>query len=113
MGVDLPVHYGKCLHTAPTREHPHGRLRRAAEYNSEFVKRKQKDARVRSGWTSDRVGYLEKDARYVHRGARAFWFYLIHRPHSKANRAGTRGFRAPEVLLKCSEQTGGLSKCVS
>lgn len=26
---------------------------------------------------------------------------------SKANRAGTRGFRAPEVLLKCGSQTGG------
>lgn len=31
----------------------------------------------------------------------------IRRPLSKANRAGTRGFRAPEVLLKCSEQSGG------
>lgn len=29
-------------------------------------------------------------------------------PISKANRAGTRGFRAPEVLLKCGEQTGGM-----
>lgn len=29
------------------------------------------------------------------------------RPISKANRAGTRGFRAPEVLFKCNEQTGG------
>ena len=29
------------------------------------------------------------------------------RPHSKANRAGTRGFRAPEVLLKCGDQCGG------
>ncbi|KAI0298832.1 kinase-like domain-containing protein [Russula brevipes] len=92
MGTEPPVHYGKCLHTAPTREHPHGRLRRATEYNSEFVKKKQKDARMRSGWTSDRVGYLEKDTR----------------PHSKANRAGTRGFRAPEVLLKCNEQTGAI-----
>ncbi|KAI9508140.1 kinase-like protein [Russula earlei] len=92
MGMDPPVHYGKCLHTGPTREHAHGRIRRAAEYNSDFVKRKQKDARMRSGWTSDRVGYLEKDTR----------------PQSKANRAGTRGFRAPEVLLKCNEQTGAI-----
>ncbi|KAI0306879.1 kinase-like protein [Multifurca ochricompacta] len=92
MGAEPQTHYGKCLHTAPTREHPHGRLRRAAEYNAEFVRKKQKDARMRSGWTSDRVGYLEKDTR----------------PHSKANRAGTRGFRAPEVLLKCNEQTGAI-----
>ena len=33
--------------------------------------------------------------------------YLIFRPHTKANRAGTRGFRAPEVLLKCGDQSGG------
>lgn len=31
------------------------------------------------------------------------------RPMSKANRAGTRGFRAPEVLLKCPDQSGGTS----
>lgn len=33
------------------------------------------------------------------------------RPHSKANRAGTRGFRAPEVLLKCNSQSGGSLSC--
>lgn len=27
------------------------------------------------------------------------------RPSRRANRAGTRGFRAPEVLFKCTEQT--------
>lgn len=31
----------------------------------------------------------------------------LFRPHSKANRAGTRGFRAPEVLFKCGDQSGG------
>lgn len=29
------------------------------------------------------------------------------RPRVKANRAGTRGFRAPEVLFKCESQTVG------
>jgi hypothetical protein len=29
------------------------------------------------------------------------------RPTIKANRAGTRGFRAPEVVLKCPDQTMG------
>lgn len=69
------MHYGKCLHTAPTREQPHGRLRRTAEYNSDFVRKKQKDARMRSGWTSDRVGYLEKDTRYA-RPCRAWTLVL-------------------------------------
>lgn len=31
------------------------------------------------------------------------------RPNVRANRAGTRGFRAPEVLLKCPDQTVGAS----
>jgi hypothetical protein len=33
--------------------------------------------------------------------------FFYRRVVSKANRAGTRGFRAPEVLLKCGAQTGG------
>jgi hypothetical protein len=33
--------------------------------------------------------------------------FICCRVVSKANRAGTRGFRAPEVLLKCGSQTGG------
>lgn len=40
----------------------------------------------------DRVGFKRDDPR----------------PNAKANRAGTRGFRAPEVLLKCPDQTGAL-----
>ncbi len=34
---------------------------------------------------------------------------LDRRPQIRANRAGTRGFRAPEVVLKCPDQTMG--KC--
>ena len=34
------------------------------------------------------------------------------RPTIKANRAGTRGFRAPEVVLKCPDQTMGALACV-
>ncbi|EDR12174.1 uncharacterized protein LACBIDRAFT_152151, partial [Laccaria bicolor S238N-H82] len=48
--------------------------------------------RAKSKLPSEKVGYPDKDTR----------------PVSKANRAGTRGFRAPEVLLKCGEQTGAL-----
>lgn len=32
-------------------------------------------------------------------------FKSFERPPLRVNRAGTRGFRAPEVLLKCPEQT--------
>ena len=82
---------GLCLHTGATRSHPHGQLRSGEEIDSEFIKRMQREGRFKSALPSERVGYLERDPR----------------PHSKANRAGTRGFRAPEVLLKCGMQTGG------
>ncbi|ORY48010.1 kinase-like domain-containing protein [Leucosporidium creatinivorum] len=42
-----------------------------------------------AGGQGGRVGYLKED----------------RRPSVRANRAGTRGFRAPEVLLKCPDQT--------
>ncbi|KAH6638577.1 kinase-like domain-containing protein [Truncatella angustata] len=51
--------------------------------------------RIRSSWTANATqagpqhGYPKNDTR----------------PSRRANRAGTRGFRAPEVLFKCTEQT--------
>ncbi|PSR80981.1 hypothetical protein PHLCEN_2v6571 [Hermanssonia centrifuga] len=86
-----PTH-GQCLHTPPTRQHPHGKIRPTEEHDIEYIKKMQREARQKSLWPSDRVGYPEKDTR----------------PPSKANRAGTRGFRAPEVLLKCGEQSGAI-----
>ncbi|KAL0949211.1 hypothetical protein HGRIS_009290 [Hohenbuehelia grisea] len=84
--------HGSCLHTPPSKGEPHGRVRLRTEYDIEHVKRMQREARTKSGMASERVGYPDKDTR----------------PHSKANRAGTRGFRAPEVLLKCNDQTGAI-----
>ena len=43
--------------------------------------------------TGQKVGYLKAE--------------YDKRPTIKANRAGTRGFRAPEVVLKCPDQTMG------
>ncbi|KIM76342.1 hypothetical protein PILCRDRAFT_77747, partial [Piloderma croceum F 1598] len=83
---------GACLHTPASREFPHGRLRHRGDYDVEQIKKMQREARIKSSWLSEKVGYPDKDTR----------------PHSKANRAGTRGFRAPEVLLKCNEQTGAI-----
>ncbi|KAJ7487428.1 kinase-like protein [Mycena galericulata] len=84
--------HGACFHTPATTEHPHGRLSSRNTYPPEKTKEKQKDARMKSGMPSEKVGYPANDTR----------------PVSKANRAGTRGFRAPEVLFKCSEQTGAI-----
>jgi cell division control protein 7 len=106
---------GACLHTPATREFPHGRLRHRADYDVEQIKKMQREARIKSSWLSEKVGYPDKDTRFVSSvfliNYDSLWFGAVadysSRPHSKANRAGTRGFRAPEVLLKCNEQTGG------
>ncbi|KAH8096632.1 kinase-like protein [Cristinia sonorae] len=87
-----PNPLGSCLHTGSLPKHPHGKVLHPREYDGEQLKKAQKESRVKSSLPSDRVGYPEKDTR----------------PHSKANRAGTRGFRAPEVLLKCGDQTGAI-----
>ncbi|KAI1120455.1 putative cell cycle protein kinase [Nemania abortiva] len=41
----------------------------------------------------------------IHRGLQPGYPTQDTRPSRRANRAGTRGFRAPEVLFKCTEQT--------
>ncbi|KAF8621914.1 hypothetical protein AX15_007409 [Amanita polypyramis BW_CC] len=84
--------HGICLHTPATKQYPHGRIRNRNELDFDIIKRAQKEARQKCTMPSDKVGYPMKDPR----------------PISKANRAGTRGFRAPEVLLKCGDQTGAI-----
>lgn len=59
-----PTH-GACLHTAPSAESPHGRMRPPTNINVEDIKRVQKEARTKSTWASDRVGYPTKDNRCV------------------------------------------------
>ena len=83
--------YGPCLHTQPFPDYPHGRNCSVDDAKRFQVKTAQKEARAKSALPAEKVGYPDND----------------RRPVSKANRAGTRGFRAPEVLLKCHYQTGG------
>ncbi|KAG7097514.1 hypothetical protein E1B28_004857 [Marasmius oreades] len=90
--IELNPHHNPCLHTPSTTEHPHGKIKDRKDYDAEHCKRMSKEAKHKSTLNSEKVGYLEKDPR----------------PVSKANRAGTRGFRAPEVLLKCGDQTGAI-----
>ena len=84
----------KCHHTCPTPEHPHGEQRvNHATYSTHLLpggalaRDETKGARPMA--PPHRVGYLRSDPR----------------PGVRANRAGTRGFRAPEVLFKCMDQT--------
>ncbi|KAF9448964.1 kinase-like protein [Macrolepiota fuliginosa MF-IS2] len=83
---------GQCLHTGWSRQQPHGQNKHLSDNDKESIRKLQKEARNKCSGPAEKVGYPDKDSR----------------PISKANRAGTRGFRAPEVLLKCSEQTGAI-----
>lgn len=104
----------KCHHTFPTPEHPHGE--QCINYDVHSAHLMPGGALARSSLAGmddkappgaptyvagrhatnmgppERVGYLRNDSR----------------PGVRANRAGTRGFRAPEVLLKCPDQTPAL-----
>lgn len=92
-GMELVQQHGNCLHSPRTEQDPHGKNISLEETQTDHIKQAQRLARAKSGMASEKVGYLEQD----------------RRPANKANRAGTRGFRAPEVLLKCTAQTGGTS----
>ncbi|KAF8908372.1 kinase-like domain-containing protein [Mucidula mucida] len=91
VNLDSPSPNPKCLHTAATRSHLHGQLKSHSQYDISYIKRMQREARARNHAPADTIGWPLNDARQP----------------SKANRAGTRGFRAPEVLLKCIDQTAG------
>ncbi|KAG6854437.1 hypothetical protein C0991_006515 [Blastosporella zonata] len=81
---------GACFHTGPSEQHPHGQVRR--DIAQSVIKQAQQTAKDECKLPSEKVGYPAQDTR----------------PTTKANRAGTRGFRAPEVLFKCNEQTGAI-----
>lgn len=57
--------YGVCLHGPPTPEHPHGKLPEFRRAVRDKIKEGQLDARQRSKWPADRVGYPDKDNRCV------------------------------------------------
>ncbi|KAG8916543.1 hypothetical protein FRC02_003754 [Tulasnella sp. 418] len=81
-----------CNHTSASKHHPHGTLKSLSKEEVAKIKQVVAEARKKSQGPSERVGWPSEDTRQ----------------HIKANRAGTRGFRAPEVLLKCEDQTVAL-----
>ncbi|KAG8985628.1 hypothetical protein FRB90_004571, partial [Tulasnella sp. 427] len=89
--VDFDVQ-SSCNHTAASKESVHGALKSFSRENVERMKDILAEAREKSKGPSDKVGWLAEETRH----------------NIKANRAGTRGFRAPEVLLKCEDQTAAL-----
>ena len=90
----MPTRNQACQH-APTNFHE-AHLERLIiadqrSHDAEAVDKAVLQARKRVKMGEDRIGFPSDDKR----------------PTMKANRAGTRGFRAPEVLFKCPDQTFG------
>ena len=88
----VPPRKPACQHGPATLHSLHGTKVKTVE--TPIVEQAVYDARKRSKLGEGRVGFLRDDKR----------------PSIKTNRAGTRGFRAPEVLLKCPDQTVGECK---
>ncbi|EJD36603.1 kinase-like protein [Auricularia subglabra TFB-10046 SS5] len=92
MHIEPPGADNGCNHSSPTPAHPHGGFVPITDEWTHQLRAARRDARTRKTWPSERVGVPDQD----------------NRPISKANRAGTRGFRPPEVLLKCNDQSGAV-----
>lgn len=76
-----------------------------------MLRKTLKLAKEKSDTQPENVGWPTDDTRLVDLtfgGLAPNRAHVIFRPPVKANRAGTRGFRAPEVLLKCTVQTPGI-----
>ncbi|KDQ15378.1 hypothetical protein BOTBODRAFT_108590 [Botryobasidium botryosum FD-172 SS1] len=86
--VELDV-ASSCNHTGPSQDYPHGQISPLTQAEATRIKNLMIDARKKSAGPAERVGIPAEDSR----------------PSVKANRAGTRGFRAPEVLFKCQNQS--------
>ncbi|WVR08562.1 hypothetical protein IAU60_005617 [Kwoniella sp. DSM 27419] len=82
-----PPKKSTCQHAPADLTHLQGTKVKTGE--TALVEQAVYDARKRSKQGEGRVGFPHEDKR----------------PTIKTNRAGTRGFRAPEVLLKCPDQT--------
>ncbi|RSH85246.1 hypothetical protein EHS25_005053 [Saitozyma podzolica] len=83
----IPPRRATCQHAPATQQFLSGQKQKTPE--TAAVEQALYDARKRSRLGEGRVGFPQDDKR----------------PSIKTNRAGTRGFRAPEVLLKCPDQT--------
>lgn len=122
---------GKCHHTCPTPEHPHGtkEINRAvdsiwfepgkplsgqpappsetAASVSNSVSNGSATGVAGTGGASgaDTLGISSKSGVMDPPPERVGYLVYDARQGVRANRAGTRGFRAPEVLFKCQDQT--------
>ncbi len=121
---------GKCHHTCPTPEHPHGTKQINRAVDSIFFEPGKPLAGLPSstegttaatssglagsastGGAAGSAGNADAPSTSTKPGMmdpppeRVGYNIYDARQGVRANRAGTRGFRAPEVLLKCQDQT--------
>lgn len=52
-----------CNHTPPSEDYPHGRIKPISHIPIEKLREAKNQARSRSRWAADRVGYPENDPR--------------------------------------------------
>lgn len=106
---------GHCHHGPPTPEHPHGQARINDEtYSTHFFPGAVLHPNTRQSAPGDMIGDLPAQTyQHLRANVAVAWGGMVKpgfllddpRPTARASRAGTRGFRAPEVLLKCPDQT--------
>lgn len=68
---------GACFHTSASREHPHGITKSRNEINADEIKAGQLDARKKSSLPSEKVGYPEKDTRWVGKQSNLMRFFAL------------------------------------
>lgn len=106
---------GNCHHSPPTRDHPHGRTHINDEVvSTHFLSGGMLHPNSRPAAAGQMIGKLPAQTyQHLHANIAIAWSGMSRpgypkqdmRPSARANRAGTRGFRAPEVLLRCADQT--------
>lgn len=106
---------GACHHGPPTLDHPHGLTGVNSETEStHFWPNAMLHANSRTPTAENKIGgYPAQTFQHLHaniavsHGGLPIPGYIKKetRPSVHAERAGTRGFRPPEVLLKCPDQT--------
>lgn len=106
---------GTCHHGPPTPDHPHGQTSVNEEVEStHFGPNAMLHPKSRTPTVEDKIGeHSVQTFQQLHAniaisyGGMPVPGYIRNdtRPSVHANRAGTRGFRPPEVLLKCPDQT--------
>ncbi|RKO90191.1 kinase-like domain-containing protein, partial [Blyttiomyces helicus] len=112
MSIDDVKDYMRALFTALEKVHAYGYLHRDVKPTNFLYDPKRAtgvlvDFGLAEVWPNLRLKENGGDSAFIR--THFFFFFVIESPKAqKANRAGTRGLRAPEVLLKVVHQTSAI-----